>query len=76
MSSTYYSSPTCFGHRSDRNTLANNNNNNNNNNNKRPNIFVNVHVLVCYVGIKHSLMHGHGPHNVFLKIFENSYTVS
>jgi hypothetical protein len=51
----------CFGYRSDRNTLAKNNNN------TRPNIFVNVHVLVCYVSIKHSLMHGHGPHNVFLK---------
>jgi len=51
----------CFGYRSDRNTLAKNNNN------TRPNIFVNVRVLVCYASIKHSLMHGHGLHNVFLK---------
>ena len=67
----YYYSPTCFGHRSDRNTLAKNNNNNN----TRPNIFVNVRVLICYVSIKHSLMHGHGPHNVFLNILKNNDTV-
>lgn len=60
----------CYGHRSGRNTLANNNNNN-----TSLNIFVNVDVLISYVSIKHSLMHGHGPHNVFLNILKSSYTV-
>ena len=36
--------------------------------------YVYVHSLVCHVSIRHSLMHGHGPYNVFLKIFKNSYT--
>jgi hypothetical protein len=33
-------------------------------NNMRLNIFVNVHMLVYHVSIKHSLKHGNGTHEV------------
>jgi hypothetical protein len=44
------------GHKRDRNMLLKNNSN------MWLNVFISVHLLVHYISIKHSLIHGHGTH--------------